>query len=80
MEQFLIDFVFNYPKAAGLFSMLYIIGVINKPVFAVLHKFVDATESVKDNEALKKVEESKLYKAVCYILDLSIRVKLPVNK
>jgi hypothetical protein len=80
MELFLIELVTKYPLAAGVLSSLYIAGICFKPLFGVFHKYVDATESIKDNEFLAKVEASKAYKAVAYLLDLAVRIKLPVEK
>lgn len=73
----LILLVQKYPMAAGVMSVLYIAGVCFKPAFTLLHTYVNATPSVKDNELLAKVEASKAYKAIAYVLDWAVRIKLP---
>ena len=77
MEQFILDLVAQHPAAAGILSALMIVRIINKPLFALFHAIVDVTKTEIDNEWLKKVEESKPYKALLFVLDwmLSIKVK-----
>lgn len=77
MEMFLLDLVAKYPIAAGVLSVLYVMGFCFKPLFTFLHAYVDATESLKDNELLAKIEGSKIYKSVAYGLDWIVRIKLP---
>ena len=73
----LVELVLLNPKLAGVLSALYIISLINKPLFTFLAEVVKATPSTKDNEILDKVVNSQAYKAISYLLDWVTRVKLP---
>lgn len=77
MELFIIDLVSKYPTLAGVLAALYVLSSINKPLFSLLRAYVDATETIKDNELLSAVEASKAYAVVQYVLDWAVRVKLP---
>lgn len=76
MEAFLLDLVTKYPVLTSILAGLYILSLINKPLFSILRTIADNTTTVKDNEALDKVEASAAYKSLCYILDWAVRVKL----
>ena len=77
MELFILETVTKYPVLSGVLAGLYILSAINKPLFTLLHAYVDATETIKDNEILSAIEGSKAYAVVKYILDWAVRVKLP---
>jgi len=79
MELF-ASLVLQYPQVAGILSALYVLGLCNKPLFSLLHTAVDATETIKDNELLAKLEASKAYKIISYVLDWAVRIKLPQEK
>jgi len=80
MELFVLELAQKHPVALSVLSALYVLSAINKPLFTLLHKYVEATESSSDNELLNKVENSKVYKAISYLLDWVVRVKLPQPK
>jgi len=75
--KFLSDMALMYPALAGVLSVLYIIGLVNKPLFSILKSIVDYTVSTKDNEFYDKIVNSKAYKYISYVLDWSIRFKAP---
>lgn len=80
MELFILDLVQKYPVMTGVLALLYIFGAVNKPFFVFLHSLVDATETIKDNEFLSKVEASRAYRTIVFVLDWAVRIKLPVIK
>lgn len=80
MELFVLELAQKHPVALSVLSALYVLSAINKPLFTLLHKYVEATASSSDNELLNKVENSKVYKAISYLLDWVVRVKLPQPK
>jgi len=67
----------KYPIAAQVFMIMGVLRAINKPLFALLQSYVDATASKSDNELLAKIMASKVYKYLNFILDWSTSVKLP---
>lgn len=70
----------NYPWVMTIMLVISIARAINKPLFALLHAYVDATPSIKDNEFLAKLESSKIYKAICWVLDYTLSIKLLVTE
>lgn len=68
---------------AWLVSLLLIIGslrLVLKPAFALAYAVVALTPSVKDDEAVKKVDEGKIMKSIRFGLDWLASVKLPAKK
>jgi hypothetical protein len=67
-------------KLPWLGSVLMYIGVarlILKPLMVFLHQAADATPSAKDNALLNKVQESKGYGILSFVLDYLASIKLP---
>ena len=64
------------PWMVQLFVVMGICRSVLKPLFSLLHTYVDATPSSKDNELLEKVEQSKYVKALSYVLDFLFSAKL----
>jgi hypothetical protein len=73
----LIDFLTKYEWVNHTLVIIGSFRLICKPIFSVLNTYVDMTASVKDNEWLKKIEESSITKGLLYALDwiASIKVK-----
>lgn len=66
----------KYPALMTVFVIVGILRAVNKPLFALLHAYVEATPSDKDDAALKKAEESKGIKTVMWVLDYLASVKM----
>lgn len=75
----IIELIQKYPVMGSIVAVVGLIRIIVKPVMVALKSIVEATESPKDNELLVKVEESKVYKAVMFLLDYLASVK-PLKK
>lgn len=56
--------------------VLIIARAVNKPLFSLLHAYVNATPWSRDNQLLAKIEASKIYKGVCWVLDYLFSIKL----
>lgn len=84
MEEMLMNLlaglVAKYPVAMTIFVVIGILRSINKPLFVLLHAYVKSTASETDDLLLKKVEESKIMKAIRFVLDWTASVKLPEKK
>lgn len=81
MEEMLLGLISKYPVAAQILMVVGFLRLLNKPLFSFLQQVVDFTDwTQKDNEILKKILESKIYKYVSYILDYSASMKLPQKK
>lgn len=76
MEEFLISQAVSHPWIATAFMVIGVARTINKPMFALFHKFAEATPSKKDDEVLQKVEGSKIYSYICFLLDYSLSIKI----
>lgn len=67
----------KYPMLMTLFLVIGFMRVINKPLFSFLNTLVKATPTVRDDEILAVVEQSKIYKTIAFILDWTASIKLP---
>jgi len=79
MEQIIIGlisgFAVKYPIVASVVAVVGTLRLIIKPIMVAAQAVVDATPSEKDNKVVKKVEESKFYKFLMFILDYVASVK-----
>jgi hypothetical protein len=73
----LLQLASQYPLPASVLMLMGALRMINKPLFLILRTIADATPTLKDNEWLEKVERSKLYVSLSFILDYVASVKLP---
>ena len=67
-------------KYGWLVQVVAIIGALRlfiKPLMSMAQAYVSLTPSVKDDEFLKKIQESSIYKMVSYLLDWFGSIKLP---
>lgn len=80
MEELLVDLVTKYPLAATIVGVIGVLRLVFKPVMSAARSIVEATPSQKDNEFLDKLEASKIYKAVAYVVDWFASIKLPGQK
>lgn len=76
MEELMIQAATKYPIVIAILSAIGILRAINKPLFALARSFVAATESKSDDVVLDKIEQSKAYKGLCFVLDWLLSVKL----
>lgn len=68
---------------APLIGAILVIGslrVLLKPLFALAYAITSVTPSTKDDEAVKKIEEHKITKAVVFALDYIASIKFPTKK
>jgi hypothetical protein len=72
--------IVEYPTVRTIVTAMVIMRLVNKPLFALLHKIVDKTESKKDNEMLEKITGHKAYKVFSFLLDYIGSIKLPQSK
>lgn len=73
-------FVSQYPIIATILMVVGVARLVNKPLFSFLRTYVQATPTPNDDRVLDKVEASKAYKVLSYILDLTASIKLPAKK
>lgn len=77
--QFLTPLIEVYGGGQGwLVQAITVIGslrVMIKPLRDLVHAYVNVTPSMKDNEKLSSVEESKVYKGIMYFIDWFSSVK-----
>lgn len=83
MENFmetLLTFLAGNPKLAVLFTVMVVARAVFKPACSVIQAYVDATPSQSDNEKWQKVRDHKAFKAVAYVMDLLLSIKIPQKK
>lgn len=76
MDELIMALAGKYPVVASIFMVIGVLRAINKPLFAFIQAYVDATPSKKDDALLAKVKASKVYSYMAFFLDWSTSVKL----
>lgn len=76
MYEFLMQMGEKYPVIFAIVSYMGMARLIMKPLMSFLHEYVLITPSEKDNILLKKVEESKVFKAIVWFLDYFASLKI----
>jgi len=76
MDELMISIATKYPQALAVLSAIGILRAINKPLFALARSLVSATETKSDDQVLDQVEQSKLYKGFCFLLDYLMSIKI----
>ena len=70
----------QYPNISTVLLVIGVLRLVNKPLFALLHYITKQTPTVKDDQALEKVEKSLTYKVFLFTLDWLASFKLPETK
>lgn len=70
----------TYPWLMTIVAVMGTARLVFKAICAAAQYYVDSTIDTADNEVLVKVEQSKWFKAVSFVLDLTLSIKLPVKK
>ena len=66
----------QYPVLVGIFAILYSVGIAFKLLLTALKTYVMESPSKSDDEMVNKLEENKIFKAVKFVMDLLIRLKV----
>jgi len=67
----------QYGMVAGSLMWIATLRLIFKPAMVFLQAFVAITPTSKDNDVLNAVLNSKVYKAIVFLIDLATSIKLP---
>lgn len=78
--EIIMELAIKYPAIASVLMLMGVLRAVFKPLMSLLHAYVEATPSEKDNELLKKIMDSKAYSVIQYILDYTASIKLPKKK
>lgn len=82
MEAILALFISFADKYQFLASVIVVIGTARlfmKPVVTAIEEIVKLTKTTKDDEAVEKAKQSKVYKTFVFIADYILSVK-PIQK
>ena len=74
----LVPFVQAHPQLAVVFLVLQVSRFVFKPIMSVLDAYVAATPSLVDDEALNSFKSGKIYKAISFLMDYLLSIKLDV--
>lgn len=80
MELLLIELVSKYPSLSTALMVIGALRVTVKPLMAYYESHVQSTSDKEDDERLKKLKASKVYKALVFLLDYTASIKLPKAK
>lgn len=79
LAEFILNYAVQYPAVSTVLMAIGVLRLIMKPLMSFLNAFVLATPSTADDEFLKKIEESKWYPIVLYVLDWLGSIKTPTR-
>lgn len=75
MEELIAELILKYPQIATVFLIVGILRVVIKPLMAIAKSVAEQTPGTKDDDTVKAAEESKIYKAILFILDWIFSLK-----
>lgn len=77
ITKLVLELAVKYPWLVSVLTLIGALRVINKPLFYMLNEYTKYSSAQWDNELLNKIEQSKVYKAFCWLLDLTASIKPP---
>lgn len=80
MDQLLLDLATKYPGMLWVFVVIGIFRAIFKPTMAVIQMIVKETPGEGDDKAVEGFMQSKVYKALVWLVDYTTSIKLPNQK
>jgi len=75
MEE-LVQLLQQYPVVSTVLAVIGGLRLVMKPLFSLLHALVEVIPGDKDNQLLAKIEGSKVYTSIVYVLDYLTSIKL----
>ncbi len=80
MEQFLVELATKYQVVMTICIIVGIFRLVFKPLVSIIKAVVAYTPTPKDDVVVAQVEQSKAYKAVLWVIDYLLSIKLPGQK
>lgn len=77
LNQMLMEFLAKFPVMSTVMVVVLVLRAVMQPLSDLVHAYVKATPSPKDDASVEKIEASKAYKAVMYVVQWLSGVKLP---
>ncbi len=80
MELFIKGLALEYPIIFTIAAIIGMVRLVVKPLMVMLHSVAEVTETTRDEEILRKIEENKIYKGFLFVMDyvFSLKLKKPV--
>lgn len=75
MQETVAQLVVQFPWLATIFMVVGVIRLIVKPLMELAKGVAASTPSAKDDEAVAKVEASKIYKTILFVIDWLFSIK-----
>lgn len=72
-----LEFIMQNDWVRYAVTAMVMLRLVFKPLFAILGKYVELTVEEDDNSKLKKFMNTKTYKMLAFIVDLTASIKLP---
>lgn len=73
---FILSLTTQFPKLTAILAVAYLVGVAIKIVREAVEKFVIESPSKSDDLKLEEIKQNKAVKAVLFLADLLIRLKV----
>lgn len=72
-----LNFAQTHPKVAAALMVIGTIRLTMKPAMTALHEFTKQTPTEKDDLLLQRLEASRVWRSIAFLIDLLGSVKLP---
>lgn len=80
MEDYVQAYALSHPWAIAVIVFLQAARVVFKPLCAAAQTYVDNTVDKSDDEILVAVQRHWAFKALAFVLDWSLSIKIPEKK
>ena len=77
LTDLVVKLLSGYPEFAAFLAMMGFLRAVNKPLFTLIQKAVDATDTKIDNETWSKIRDHKVMKSFLWLLDFTASIKIP---
>lgn len=76
LTSLLVSMLSAYPEFTLFLTAMGFMRTINKPLFGMIHKVVESTDTTVDNEMWNKVKDHKAMKSFMWLLDFTASIKI----
>lgn len=79
-EPFIVTLAQKYPWLISALAVIATLRLVFKPIMGAVHAYVQSTASTSDDETLAKVETSRTFKVIAWLLDYLGSIKVGPQK
>lgn len=77
MIEIIVGMLAAYPEFTVFMTFMGFMRSVNKPLFSLIQKIVDSTDTTLDNEKWRAIRDHKVMGSALWLLDFTTSVKIP---